>query len=301
MNRTTKAASLGLGAFLASSALVAEARASHLDACGGIYLDLEASSSCEVVPTETCTQECELVAGEKVCAARLTTTCDSSCTASAEVTCRSSCEETCVPSCARHPMGPPDCMGLCMSDCQQSCDDRCDGAANPGECRASCAQCCANDCHAQCDKEPEPVCDSLCTTACSGSCEARANIDCQVSCQSDLYTTCKREVVEECRNECRTTGAAIFCDGQFLATSGNLQACADQLASEFGVHLDVDIEASGSCDSDSCQGAIDAEANGGLGCSVPTKPGGTTGGLFGGLMALVGWAILRLRRTRRSR
>jgi MYXO-CTERM domain-containing protein len=265
-----------------------------------MYLDAAAAASCKVVPTEECTPKCELVAGEKVCAARLTTECAGGCTATASVSCTSSCETSFVPNCTSQSSQPPNCMGLCMSDCQQDCNAKCSGAADQGECRSSCAQCCSVDCHQQCDAPPAPMCDPTCATACAGSCEGKANIDCQVSCQSSLYTECETEVVEECKNECKNTGAAIFCDGQFLATAGDLQACAAALEAEFKVHLDVTIHASGSCDSDSCTGKVDASADSGFGCSVADDRSDAGGGMAGGLLALVGLGFLRSRRNRRS-
>jgi MYXO-CTERM domain-containing protein len=104
-------------------------------------------------------------------------------------------------------------------------------------------------------------------------------------------------VVEECKNECTTTGAAIFCDGQFLASAGNLQACADELRDEFNVSLDVSINASGSCDNGSCEG--DADGKGTFECAIGSAPNAAHGSAAGGLMALLGLGLLRIRRNRR--
>lgn len=273
-----------------------QARA-NLDACGGMYLDAAAAASCEVVPTEKCTQKCEPVAGEKVCAARLTTMCASSCTLTAEVSCLATCEESCVPDCTQ----TPDCMGLCMSDCSADCSAKCADHDDVSECESSCTQCCSVDCDAQCKTAPPaPACEPVCGLACTGSCVGKANIDCQVDCQSTFYTACKTEVVEECKTECKNTGAAIFCDGQFLATAGDLEACANELASELDVHLDVDIEASASCDDDGCKGRVEADAAGGFFCAATPGQDTRGAGVAGGLMALLGLGLLRLRRTRRS-
>jgi MYXO-CTERM domain-containing protein len=141
------------------------------------------------------------------------------------------------------------------------------------------------------------VCAPVCATACSGSCTGKANIDCQVSCQSDLYAACKPEVVEECKTECTNTGAAIFCDGQFLATGGNLQACADELEAEFNVTLDVSLSAS--CDDGGCEGSADGKSSG-FGCSVASVPNPADGSRAGGLMVLIGLGLVCVRRNRRS-
>jgi MYXO-CTERM domain-containing protein len=190
-------------------------------------------------------------------------------------------------------------MGLCMSDCQQDCNTKCADAPNQGECRASCAHCCSSDCHDKCDAAPEPVCEPVCETACTGSCEGRANIDCQVSCQSETFVTCKTQVVEECKNECTTTGAAIFCNGQFLATAGDLQACADEIYAEFNVTLDVEVSVE--CQGDSCTAEVDAEgtADGKAGCSAaPARPTRSQWGL--GLVALAGLGFGAWRRRPRG-
>jgi len=295
MNTRNKVISFGVAALLTTFGAVTPARA-NLEACGGVYLDASAAASCEVVPTETCTARCEPVAVELVCAARLTTQCTGGCTATAEASCTSTCEQSCVPECTSQPSQPPNCMGLCMSNCQQGCTATCADSSG-GECRSSCAQCCSVDCHAQCDKQPEPACEPVCAVACSGSCTGKANIDCQVSCQSSLFSSCKTEEVQVCKNECTTTGAAIFCNGQFLASAGNLQACADELQAEFNVTLDVSIAASGSCDNGVCQGVADAKSE--LGCSVGTARNAAHSSAAGGLMMLLGLGLWQIRRTRR--
>ena len=286
---------------LVTFAATADAHANHLEACGGVYMEVSAAASCEVLPTETCTTRCEPVAGEIVCAARLTTQCEQSCTATAEVECVSTCTETCTPVCTEQESQgqPPNCMGLCMSDCQQDCNAACADAPNQGECRSSCAHCCSSDCHAQCNAAPEPVCEPVCETACTGSCEGRANIDCQVSCQSGLYASCKTQVVEECKQECTVTGAAIFCSGQFLATGGDLQGCADEIEAEFGVTLDVSVSVQ--CEGGSCTAEADAagEGNASLDCSAASDASGR--GPWGmALVAMAGLGIAARRRTRRA-
>jgi len=266
-----------------------EARAGYFENCNGIFLEAEVAASCEVVPTEECEVRCAPVAMERVCASRLTTACEGGCTASAAVECRSGCETTCVPDCTAQQATelPPNCMGLCMSDCQQDCNVTCVG----GRCRSQCAQICSSDCRAQCDAAPAAVCEPLCTTACWGSCEGRANVDCQVSCQSETFDSCETEVSVECTENCRTTGAAIFCDGQFLASAADLEACASDLETEFSITLDITID-------------VDIEASGWVSCAIGSSSDGP--GSDVGLMALLGmgacWRIRRQvkRRTERA-
>ncbi len=263
-------------------AFAGDAQASTLDSCNGIWLEVEAAGSCEVVPVEECEVECTEVAMELVCASRLTAECESSCTAEATVECRSGCEETCVPSCTQQVTEeqPPNCMGLCMSDCQMDCNVTCEG----GVCRSQCAQICSSDCHDKCDADPEPACEPVCDTACFGSCEGRASVDCQVTCQSELVTQCEIDGSQECVEDCDTSGYAIFCDGQFLASAGDLDACAAEIEDSFDIHLEFKAEAS-------------ASANGLFSCSInpnssPTSP-------FG-LMACLGGLLWLVRKERRG-
>lgn len=252
-----------------------EAHAGHLDSCNGIWLEADAAASCEVVPAESCELECTDVAMELVCASRLTTECEGGCTVDASVECRSGCEETCVPSCTQQEANdqPPNCMGLCMSDCQMDCNVTCEG----GVCRSQCAQICSADCHDKCAAAPEPVCDLVCETACWGSCDGRESVECQVSCQSDLFTECEADVSQECTEDCETSGYAIFCDGHFLASAEDLDACATEIEDSFAIALDFELEAEAS-----------AKGTGFLRCSVypnsrPTLPIGLMIACIGGL------------------
>jgi hypothetical protein len=300
MSGFTKMVGLSAAAALSVTlGISAEAHAGELDACGGVHLEAQAAATCEVVRTETCGERCVVEAGETVCAARLTASCEGSCVASASGECQGTCDRSCVTSCTATPDQPPNCMGFCMSDCQQACTDECADEDNQGQCRSSCAHTCSSQCHAQCDAAPPPECDTTCKTACSGSCQARANLDCQISCQSDQFGSCETQVVEECRNECTTTGAAIFCSGQFLATGGNLQACADQLRATFDVSLDVQAQgtASGQCDGDRCSGTAEGETHVTINaCAMETSG---RSGAKGAAAAVLGFAAFLLRRTRR--
>ena len=275
-----------------------EAKANHLDACGGLWLDADAAAKCEVVTKETCEQQCEPVATERVCASRLFRECESSCSFTAEVECQGSCEETCGTDCvAADTDNPPNCMGLCMSDCQQTVTDEC-GEEEHGQCRSSGAHCCSDSCEDQCADTETTECEPTCMTACSGSCVGRANVDCQIECQATEFTTCTDTVVQECHDECETTGAAIFCDGHFLATGGDLQACADALASEFSIELDVEIDVDVDVDLDDGDNDDDDESDleDAVSCSVDPGQSAPLG-----LLVLVMVGAWRMRRvTRRA-
>jgi len=289
MNTTSRLAILGIGPLAIVMGLASEARANYLEHCNGIVLEVDAAASCQVVPTEQCGVTCEPVAMEKVCASRLTTSCEGNCTVAAEVDCRSGCEVTCVPDCTAQQAEeqPPNCMGLCMSNCQQDCNATCVG----GPCRSQCAQICSADCRDKCAAEPEPVCEPVCATACWGSCEGRASVDCQMSCQSETFTVCETDVAQECTTDCESSGAAIFCDGQFLASAADLEACAGDIEAEFSISLDVHVEADVSVDGKSS----------GFGCSI--DPNSNRPRSDFGLMTLLGvgafW-LIRVRGKRRA-
>ena len=290
---------------VATCALVAlaadEARAEILEACGGVYMEALAEGSCEVVPVEQCSTRCEPVSTVKICSARLQVECSAECVASASAECEGSCGESCVPECeASAADEPPNCMGLCMSDCQMDCTAKCEGVDDHGECRSGCAQCCASDCHERCGEDEETSCEPVCGTACSGSCEARANIDCQLGCQSEQFQQCETVVTEECRNDCETSGAAIFCDGQFLAAADQLLPCADELSLYFDLELDLDLHGDVDCEGDSCEGEVkgDGEGDAELGCfSSVDRPGSS--GLHWAMFLMLGIGGWRIRRALR--
>jgi hypothetical protein len=287
--------SIAAAAFVTVFAAAAEARADHLDACGGLFLEVDAAGRCEVITKESCEQQCQPVAVERVCAARLYESCESECSFTAEVECQGSCEQTCVDDCATSEEAP-NCMGLCMSDCQQAVTAECgEDEGSNGECRSSGAQCCQEKCDADCGDADETECSTTCDTACFGSCEGRANIDCQVECQSRSFVTCKDELVQECHEQCETTGAAIFCDGHFLWNEdGDLAACADQLADHFGIEIDVDLDVDGDCNLDE---EDEEKIEDALSCSF-VEPNDRNIGL--GLLVLFGIGAWRIRRVRRE-
>lgn len=282
--------SLGAAALLLTLPSVARA---DLAACGGVYLSVDAA--CEFVPTETCTTHCEDVAMETDCAARLYTTCEGECTATAEVACVETCTTDCTPVCTTHEADPtpPNAMGLCMSDCQQDCTDDCAGAANKGECRSSCAHTCGELCEKRCDGDDSTTCAPRCDVACEGSCTAQASSACQVTCQSKQFTTCKTEQVQVCEKDCKETGGALFCDGQFLAVT-DLQACADELFAELAIDVEINLDVDVECKDTSCK--ADADADGRAGCLSTVDAGGS--GLGGALMIL---GVLGLQSARRRR
>jgi MYXO-CTERM domain-containing protein len=287
-------------AALAVLGYTADARADNLDldACGGIWLTAEGAGSCEVVPKMTCEQRCEPATVERVCASRLYEQCAPQCDVSIETECSTECEQSCADQCTS--TSTIECSAFCMTDCQATVSETCNGDAAHGECGSSGSACCSAHCEAGCTATNETECMPVCSTACESSCGGRANVDCQVECQQAEYTTCSDQVVQECHDECNTTGAAIFCDGNFLATGGDLAACADQLNANFGISLDVDIDVdvditdgddgdSGDADEDD-----DNDLKDKLSCSV--DPGSTAPLGMLALFVIAGWRVRRAAR-----
>jgi hypothetical protein len=279
-------------AALAALTYSGDARASHLDACGGIWLDAEAAGRCEVVPKESCETRCDAPSTERVCATRLYEECAPSCQLTAEVECSTSCVESCDTMCSAS--ASVDCSALCVADCGGGISDSCGDTT--GQCGEQGGACCAASCDVHCEAQASTECTTVCDTACTGSCEARANMECQIECQSTEFEACGTYVVQECNEECETTGAAIFCDGHFLATGGDLEACAAQLEAEFSVSLDVDVEVdvdiSGGNDDD--DGDDDDDIDDVVGCSV-AGPGAGTMGLL--VLMVLGTRVGRRRRA----
>jgi MYXO-CTERM domain-containing protein len=201
-------------ASLASHLGTSQASAEELPACGGIYLN--GNIQCELREEEECMTQCVTVAVEASCAAQLYTQCEGGCVATASAECEAQCVPICVNDCDVPAL--PSCTELCEADCDASCRAECGG---DGPCDA---------------------CEAKCASACAGSCVAQANTQCQIGCQADLYLACEQQMVQRCQTECETSGAAIFCNGQFVSAD-DIDACAQQLADEIDVHVDAQVDA----------------------------------------------------------
>jgi MYXO-CTERM domain-containing protein len=114
-----------------------------------------------------------------------------------------------------------------------------------------------------------------------------------LSCQTDNYTSCQTDTVNTCNTTCETKGGAIFCDGQFLNAS-DLQACADQLATEFSFSIDVtahvSVSGNGTVTTTNGNGTKTTSS-----CSFSPSTSGHRGVALGGL-AVLGIAMTRRRR-----
>jgi hypothetical protein len=141
-------------------------------------------------------------------------------------------------------------------------------------------------------------CMPTCTTACGASCTAKANVECQLSCQETSYVECEEKMVEKCETDCKQTGGAIFCDGQFV-NADNADSCADELEAEVKIEIDIDAAIDtvedtaddvGDATSDTAD-CVDENV-----CAV-SNVGASHGG--GGLFALAPLAFALLLRLRR--
>jgi MYXO-CTERM domain-containing protein len=128
-----------------------------------------------------------------------------------------------------------------------------------------------------------------------------------------LFADCETEKVEECTTECEQTGAALFCDGQYI-TYEDLDACAGEIEAEFEISVDLDVDVDidgginiGGDDDDGMGGASDNDDDDDVeeevketldkaGCSVALVP--ALGGGGGGFIALLGLGMAALRRRR---
>jgi hypothetical protein len=92
------------------------------------------------------------------------------------------------------------------------------------------------------------------------------------------------------------TTTMIFCDGQVLASAGDLAACADELSLYFDLHLDVDLDVDVDCDGDSCEGEGEGDVK--VGCLASVDRPGPSGLHWAALLMLGigGWRIRRARR-----
>ncbi len=282
-------------ALAAIPALLLAPRVAHagLEACNNI--NVRANAQCKVETSGGCTAQCEPTRFEAACAGKLTGQCDGECTATADVQCKGSCEGSCVGQCQADP-GEFDCRGNCTASCGADCEAQCSGSASgntaSGSCKAKCEANCGAKCDAQCTATPpSATCEGKCQASCEGSCRAKASAKCQIDCQAKLEGGCKAELEGGCKAKCQQPEGALFCDGQYVDTGNNLQACIDALKAT--LNIQVQGSASGECSGNQCTG----EAEGSVSCAASPRTPPVLPGLA--LLSMVGAAIAR--KARRGR
>ena len=159
-----------------------------------------------------------------------------------------------------------------------------------GRCQKSCAHDCNVQCESSSSSDQTTDCETKCLSVIESQCKEEVNRDCVLSCQTDNYESCQTETVNTCNTTCKDKGGAIFCDGQYIGAS-NLQACADQLATEFSFDIDVTAHAVATVTNNSNGSKTEAK------CSFAPPTRGQGGAVALGALAALGIALSRRRRA----
>ena len=264
------------------------AQAKALDQCGGVYLSVD--SHCEFKPTQECETTCTTSSTEQVCAQKTYETCASSCTVTDTTSCKKTHAESCSKQCET--ISTKSSREVCVSDCSDSCTSSAVSNNHFGGDHGKCQKNCDHDCNVRCDSssssDQTTDCETKCLSVVESECIEEVNRDCVLSCQTDNYETCQSETVNTCNTTCKDKGGALFCDGQYIG-AGNLQSCADQLASEFSFNINVAAKAVADTASD-CADSVSKKCS----FSPPAPHGGGVAAL--GALAALGVVLSRRRR-----
>jgi hypothetical protein len=270
------------------SLLPSTARAKALDQCGNVFLS--ADSHCEFKPIEACMTTCSTTSVEQVCSEKTYTMCSSGCTTTDTTTCTKTHSDSCSKECDT--ISAKSSHEVCVSECSDNCTSDAVSKKHFGGDSDKCSKGCAHDCNAQCDtcssSDQTTDCTTKCMSVTENECLEEVNRECVLSCQTDNYTSCETDTVNTCTTSCHDKGGALFCDGQFLEVS-DLQACADQLASEFSFNIDVTAH-------------VAVTTTNGNGSKTTTKcsfspPERGHNGMLLGALAAIGIAVARRRRA----
>jgi hypothetical protein len=126
-------------------------------------------------------------------------------------------------------------------------------------------------------------------------------MECQLECQAEAHAGCETELRADCNASCGAEGA-IFCDGEYVASGDDVNACAVALANEgiadlnLEAYVDVDTNANGDAEAN-----LDAGSTSSAGCSLSAL-GPSGGGGAASLWSLLGlgWAASARRRGLRD-
>lgn len=218
------------------------AHAKALDQCGGVFLSI--NSQCEFKPIQECQTTCATTSVEQVCAQKTYNTCSESCTTSDIKSCTKTRTDSCSKQCET--ISSKSSNEVCVSECSDSCtasavsDHRFNG--DQGRCHKNCEHDCNAHCESSSTSDQSTDCETKCLSIVENQCTEEVNRDCVLECQTNNYQDCETQTVETCNTTCKDKGGALFCDGQYIEAS-DLQACADQLASEFSFTIDVSAHA----------------------------------------------------------
>lgn len=184
---------------------------------------LEDAAECEIRGDIECDAGCDELSYEQACATKLHTVCREECVLDPEPSCVDECTVPCSEQCDAGINVI--CQHNCFDECVGSCDASCEGAADPGQCHATCEATCDGECDIQCPQAVGASCYQHCIECCGGSCGAQANMTCQTSCQEEEFEQCTIDLNVDCSASCSGAGA-IFCDGQYVVSGDNVEACA---------------------------------------------------------------------------
>ena len=284
---------LTLPCLLAASLLPSVAHAKSLDRCGGVFLS--ASSVCVFKPTQECMTTCATTSVEQTCAQKTYSMCSAGCTTTDVTTCTKTRASSCATQCDT--ITTKSSNEVCVSECSDTCSSSAVSKGHFGGDRDKCSKNCAHDCNEQCNTcsttDQSTDCTTKCMSVVQSECLEEVNRECVLSCQTDNYTSCETETVNTCNTSCQTTGGALFCDGQFIEAS-DLQACVDQLASEFSFNIDISahvaVSGNGAVTTTNKDGSKTTTK-----CSFSPPTRGQSGMALGAL-AMLGVAVTRRRR-----
>jgi MYXO-CTERM domain-containing protein len=255
--------------------------------CGNIRF--EGLSNCEVVLTAECNASCdELGIYKTACATKLVPVCQQQCTLSATPTCTDSCTTQCQTDCDNGVNVI--CSHNCFAECTVSRDVDCASAADPTQCSATWDANCDAECDAQC-VTVDGGCYQHCIECCDGSCTADANMDCQTTCQDVEFEQCEQEFRASCQASCTGDGA-LFCDGTYIVSGSQIEACVKALAAE---GIEVKAEASVSLGPDGVEGDLTAGI-----CAFSPAKKASFGAPFAALAAAAAWLARRRKRSSRK-
>jgi len=251
---------------------------------------LTADAKCEFKKVQECETSCSTTSVEQVCAQKTYTTCGNRCTESASTSCTKTQSDSCSKEFAT--ISTKSSREVCVSKCSDSCTaDAVSGNRFDGD-HDKCQKNCSHDCNARCDSssssDQSTDCETKCQSVVENVCVEEVNRDCVLDCQTNNYEDCETETVNTCNTTCKDKGGALFCDGQFIGAS-NVRDCADQLATEFSMNIDIAVDAVTGTTKDCVDSAKTK-------CSFsPPTPGGN-GALALGALAALGAVVARRRR-----
>ncbi len=273
-----------------------------LESCGNI--NVKAEAKCTVETSGGCTAKCTPVSVQAACEGKAVVSCDGECTGSVDATCTGSCESDCSAKCTVNP-GTYSCAGSCEGSCNTDCEATCEAQASGGTASADCKAHCGANCNAKCSAScsgtpPTADCSAKCKSSCSGKCEAKVTGKCQVDCQAKFDSVkCQADLKGGCDVQCSDPKGAIFCDGQYVDSGGNLSKCADALNALLNLKFEATGSASAECDGGTCSAEAEGQVKASA-CSTSPQEAPHTPPVAPGVIVLGAIGAALARRVRRG-